>query len=358
VHAARVGDAVSNVKKLSMWLAAIARGEATFRDFRMAIVRRIYLREQQNYNFYIKKYKFLDQRKHSRDVTVVLLAGAHDYAWRVVFRRLYEYSGDVDVIVINPGGLKGELCMKLSKDYGWSYFESFPNNITAAENFVIKKIVESDKIIKMDDDILVTKNTFKNMLKAYNVLKEEGIELGFLAPVLNVNNVSYYYFLKTLNLIEEYTKLFEKPLIYKHWSKQRIWYDARAAVWIWERSIPLNTVAEIFEKVNKDEWVPIPVRFSIGLILFEKDFIMKNTYGLVSPPPRMAFVHLGNGRGYEKASMMPYTDEASFNYYSDFLKYARILVLDSFAGHLAYGSQKEFVKKWFLANEKRLLEDL
>ena len=358
VRAAQVGGAASNIKRLSMWLAAIARGEATFRDFRMAILRRIYLREQQNYNFYIKRYKFLDQRKRSRDVTVVLLAGAHDYAWRVVFRRLYEYSGDVDVIVVNPGGLKGELCMKLSMDYGWSYFESFPNNITSTENFVIKNIVESDKIIKMDDDVLVTKNAFKNILKAYNVLKEEGIELGFMAPVLNVNNVSYYYFLKTLNLIEEYTKLFEKPHIYKHWSRQKIWYDARAAIWIWEHSVPLNTVAEIFEKVNKDAWVPIPVRFSISLILFEKDFILKNAYGLVSPSPRVSFGNLRTERGYERASILPYTDEASFNYYSDVLKRARVLVLDSFAGHLAYGPQKELVKKWFLANEKRLLEDL
>ena len=56
--------------------------------------------------------------------------------------------------------------------------------------------------------------------------------------------------------------------------------------------------------------------------------------------------------------MIPYTDETSFNYYSDVLKRARVLALDSFAGHLAYGPQKEFVKKWFLANEKRLLEDL
>jgi hypothetical protein len=358
-HVARVGDnAFSGVKKLPTWLAAIAEGKVTFRDFRMNIVRRIYLREQQHYNFYIKKYKFLDERKHSGNVTVVLLAGAHDYAWRVVFRRLYEYSGDLDVIVINPGGLKGELCMKLSKDYGWSYFESFPNNITAAENFVLKNIVVSDKIIKMDDDVLITKNTFKNILRAYNILKEEGIELGFLAPVLNVNNVSYYYFLKTLNLIEEYAKLFEKPHIYKHWSGQKIWYDARAAVWIWEHSIPLNTVAEIFEKVNKDYWVPIPVRFSISLILFEKDFILKNTYGLVSPSPRIAFEDSRNGRSYEKAYMIPYTDEISFNYYSDVLKRARVLILDSFAGHLAYGPQKEFVKKWFLANEKRLLEDL
>jgi len=55
VHAVQVGDdAVPNAKKLTTWLAAVVKGKVTFRDFRMAIERRIYLREQQNYNFYIK----------------------------------------------------------------------------------------------------------------------------------------------------------------------------------------------------------------------------------------------------------------------------------------------------------------
>ena len=348
----------SHVKSLLALLAAIAKRRATFRDLRMAVARRVFLREQQHYNFYVKKYKFLDQRKGSKNVTVLVLAGANDYAWRVVFRRLYEYSDNLDVVVVNPGGLNGELCMRFAKDYGWSYFECFPNNITAAENFVLRNVIESDKVIKMDDDILVTKNTFKNLLKVYNAVKEEEIEIGFLAPVLNVNNVSYYFFLKTLGLVEEYSALFEKPHIFKHWSRQKIWYDADAAIWIWERSVPLNTIAEIFEKINKNKWVPIPVRFSIGLILFERDFILSNTYGLVTPSPRITVEDSKSERIATKVSMIPYTDETSFNYYADALKRARILVLDSFAGHLAYGPQKEAIKKWFLANERRLLEDL
>jgi len=145
----------------------------------MAVVRRVFLREQQRYNFYIKKYRFLDQRKGSKNATVLVLAGAHDYAWRVVFRRLYEYSDGLDVVVVNPGGLNGELCMKFARDYGWSYFECYPNNITAAENFVLRNIIESDEVIKIDDDILVAKNTFKNLLKAYNAVREEGVEVGF-----------------------------------------------------------------------------------------------------------------------------------------------------------------------------------
>lgn len=57
--------------------------------------------------------------------------------------------------------------------------------------------------------MFLTKFTIKNMIRAYSRLKEEGVDIGFVAPVLNVNNVSFYHFLKTLDLIEEYSKIFE-----------------------------------------------------------------------------------------------------------------------------------------------------
>jgi len=42
---------------------------------------------------------------------------------------------------------------------------------------------------------------------------------------------------------------------------------------------------------------------------------------------------------------LPDFDEASINYYADTLKYARILALDAFAGHLSYNLQREKIKK-------------
>ncbi len=116
------------------------------------------------------------------------------------------------------------------------------------------------------------------MIRAYLNLKEEGLDIGFVAPVLNVNNVSFYHFLKTLNLLEEYSKIFEKPIFAKHGTKQRIWYEPEVTKWIWERSLPLNKIAEIFAEKNKGlyEYEYIPVRFSIGCILFERTFLLKH----------------------------------------------------------------------------------
>jgi hypothetical protein len=52
------------------------------------------------------------------------------------------------------------------------------------------------------------------MLQAFQKLKDNGVDIGFVAPVLNVNTVSYYYFLKTLNLLDEYKRLFEEPVVF------------------------------------------------------------------------------------------------------------------------------------------------
>jgi len=79
-HAVQAGSGVSSgVRRLQAWFAAVARGELTLRDLRMSVTRRIFLKEQKYYNFYIKKYRFLDQR-NSRNVTAFVLVGAHDYA--------------------------------------------------------------------------------------------------------------------------------------------------------------------------------------------------------------------------------------------------------------------------------------
>lgn len=332
-------------------------GKITLRDLFMSLLWKSFLREQSIYNFYLKKFKFIDRRNGTQDVSILLLAGKYEFAWETTFKRLYEYQQGIDVIVVNPGGISGELCMKMAEEYGWSYFESKLNNLSSAQNYVIRNLIDSNKIIKIDDDVLVTKNSIKNLLRTYSILKEKNFDVAFIAPVINLNNVSYYYFLKTLELEEKYRQKFEEPLIFKHWTKQKIWYDPEAAIWIWEHSLPLNDTASIFETKNKDMWTPIPVRFSTNMILFEKKFLLDHTPGLMARPPRV-YNKKSIEAIKERATILPDFDEASINYYADTLKYARILALDAFAGHLSYNLQREEIKKWYEKNKKRLLEDL
>jgi hypothetical protein len=342
---------------LKDWLKAITTGEATLRDFLMIVTRYMFVKAQSKYNFYIKKEYFINNMKKS-EATIMVLIGKYAGVWEVSLKRIHEYSGKLDVVLINAGGFNRELSIKLSRDYGFSYFESYPNNIVASQNYFIAKYLGSEVIIKMDDDVFVTKNTFKNLLRAYHRLKSEGLDIGFIAPVLNVNNYSYYHFLKTLGLLEEYEKIFGKPLIFEGHAKRNIWQNPDVAKYIWEKSLPLNHVAQIFEDKNKDSIEIIPTRFSIGCILFEKSFLMR-FYGYLTPRPRFK---LDTSKAFDSSQitklLLPYGDEESINFFADTTMHGRFLVLDSFAGHLSYRPQSKYMLDWFRNNKERLLEDL
>jgi hypothetical protein len=348
---------MSYTTALKLLYKGLIKGELKVFDFMIKIIHGL-TALQRYYNFHAAKVKKEFLNTKGTEVAIYVLLGKYHELWDVVLERLYHYNEGFDVILINPGGLHSNKALTLSKIYGFSYIEYIPNNIEVAQSNLIYKVIESPIVIKLDDDVFLTKFTIKNMIKAYLNLKEEGLDIGFIAPVLNVNNVSFYYFLKTLNLLEEYSKIFEKPIFAKHWTKQRIWYDPEVAKWIWERSLPLNKIAEIFAEKNKDLYEYVPVRFSIGCILFERTFLLKHN-GFSSPGPRVS-VSVGG-----KTHNMPLIwgaviqgDEDSINFYSDNEKHARILALDSFAGHLSYYPQQELMLKWYRNNKHRLLEDL
>jgi len=352
---------MSELRIISKYLkkALTSPRELRLYDLWMRILRGIYLKYQKTYNYKVKDVFFVDNRSKSK-VTVLLLAGKYHFLWDITFRRMYEYSSGYDVIVVNPGGLNREKALSLVKEFGWSYFESYPALLEAAENYVIHNLVESPLVIKVDDDIFITNHTFPKLISGYKRIAECGAEIGFVAPVLNVNTISYYYFLQTLDLTEQYSHLFEDPMIFRNWKKQMIWYDGRTAEWIWEHSLPLNDISEIFAERNRDSFVPIPTRFSIGLILFEREFF-EQTLGFFATFPKVKLTvknHKASSGSNLKIPLFPDIDEASINFYSDWSHRGRFLILDAFAGHFSYFPQTEHMKKWYEKNKERLIRDI
>ncbi|AAL62854.1 hypothetical protein PAE0545 [Pyrobaculum aerophilum str. IM2] len=344
---------------LRHWTTKLLKREITYYDYVMFLLRRIFVKMQTTYNTHLKKVNYID-RSQGKEVGVVILTGLYPITWDVVFRRVYEFSGNFDVTVLNAGGLNREKAIRLSEEFGFSYLEGTPNNYVALQNYYIMN--SSHKIIiKMDDDVFLTNYTLKNLLDAYKRLREAGFDIGFVAPVLNVNNVTYYHFLKTLDLLSEYEALFEKAIFIRNWTKQAIWLDPQVARWIWERSLPLNETAEKFNYKNKEQIDVIPVRFSIQLILFEKSFL-EFIGGMVSPGPKF----LGDENPQETPQnniklprlLVPFGDEESMNFFADIYMAGRFIALDSFAGHLAYAPQRFYMIEWFKNNKEKFVEDI
>lgn len=338
------------------YLVGLAKGELTFLDLTLALARRSWIELQSRYNFYTRRFKFVDRLK-GRQLTIVVLSGKYPSIWSITLERLYAYSGDADVILANPDGLHGGILEKLCNSYGFSYFESSTKNFEAVQNYIYRFIAGSPLILKMDDDVFLTHKTIPNLLDAYARLKAEGHDIGFLAPVINVNNVSYFHFLKTLGLEEEYAQRFEKPVFTRHWSRQRIWWDPDAAMWVWERSLPLNMIAEVFEKLNRGKIEFIPVRFSISCILFERRCFALGM-GLLSYCRFAVSTKSSKLSGRVSTPMIPVGDESYINFYANDRMLGRFLVLDAFAGHLSYRSQAASMLKWFENNKARLLGDV
>ena len=67
------------------------------------------------------------------------------------------------------------------------------------------------------------------------------LEPGFCAPVLNVNGITYYTFLRTLGLEEEYKSMFG-PLVMRC-QDVPVHNNPEAAWWIWSKTLPFREIA-------------------------------------------------------------------------------------------------------------------
>jgi hypothetical protein len=91
---------------------------------------------------------------------------------------------------------------------------------------------------------------------------------GAVAPVLNINGVTSRIFIKEMNLLSAHQPEFNEKLI--SCEDVNIHHNPDAAKWIWDKSPPLDITAKRFS--NTDAYTLFPTRFSIGAILFEREF--------------------------------------------------------------------------------------
>lgn len=284
------------------------------------------------------KYQFID-RSNDRDSLVVILAGKKRLLWKCVFPRFYDYLDNVDVVIANAGDLHPEEIREISKEYGFSYLVTKSRRLSSAVNLAIRQHGNAKWIYKLDDDVFIDKNFLTNLKETYKRIKEEEIyEPGMVVPLLNINNFTYYHFLKTLDLIDEYSKKFGK--IKLNGINSELYRNGNAAVYIWRKSLPLGSTSEIFKEKNKKKIDVCPCRFSISAILFKRA-LWERMGGFLSSAPGM----LG-------------TDEESIN--SNVLVNEpvsqTIVCLDTLVGHFGYFTHMKEMTDFFRKNEKSFME--
>lgn len=277
-----------------------------------------------------KKVRF-ENRSKDKEKLLIVLAGYKPFLYEIVFKRIKKFvDNDIEICIVSSGKYDEKLS-EIAEKNDWSYLSVKRNNVALAQNVAINSFPNAKLIYKLDEDIFVTKNYFKNLLKTMNDCEKNGeYKPGFIAPMIPINGFSNMLVLERFNKKKEYEKRFEKPL-YKAGRERMIESNPDVAKAFWGENDFLPQLDEMNKIVNKDkmDYVSCPIRFSIGAILFERK--LWEDMGMFE-------VKSGPGMGLDEEQICSYCMISSN---------AIIVSKNTIVGHLSFGTQNESMKKYF-----------
>jgi hypothetical protein len=271
-------------------------------------------------------YKFIDRSKGSSRL-VIILAGYKDFLYPLTLKRIAKFAPpDIDVCVVSSG-LYCPVLAELAESSGWSYLYTKTNKVSLVQNLAISVHPQAEWIYKLDEDIFISEGFFESLLEGYLSIKKEGLyDPGFCAPMINVNGYSYITFLKTIAADQDYEEKFGEL---KHAANGiKAHHDGEAAKYLWKKSLPFDEVASYISS-HPFEYSAAPHRFSIGAILFNREF-WESIGGL-----RTGLKEGGLGLDEEHLC-------------KDCMEMSRpiFVIHNLFAGHFSFGPQERAMKEY------------
>lgn len=280
---------------------------------------------------------FIDRRKNVGRVLFVL-AGYKEELWDKVFARVYNFVPENYEICVLSSGRYVKKLDYICESNGWSYLYTKRNNVSLILNIAICLYGNAQLICKMDEDIFLTRGVLEHMEETCHKVQEQGnYQVGFVSPLINVNTYGYIRVMDRLHMRNKWIEKFGIPKYTNGIGHHRaIWKEAEAAELLWG-GLPFHIewVDEVNELLaqSKAGYSICHCRYSIGLIMFERDLWMKMG---------MFPVDTGNGVGL---------DEQHICSYCMFQGKAMVVDEERMVGHLAYGNQYEEMKRRYLDGE-------
>jgi len=184
------------------------------------------------HKYFNSSYKFED-RSNKSDTLCIILAGYKEFTWDIVFDRIKTFADkDMDICILSSG-IYSEKLSKIAEYNNWSYLSIKKNCVTQAQNIALKLFDKAKYIYKLDEDIFVTKNFFKELKRTYNKVNESGrYNVGFVAPIIPINGYSHVRLLEKLDLVDYYVKNFES-VKYVAGRERLIESDPKVAKFMW-----------------------------------------------------------------------------------------------------------------------------
>ncbi len=281
------------------------------------------------------KYVFENRMKNQKKVCLIL-AGYKPFLYDIVFKRIYTFiPEDIDVCILSSGIYSEELS-NIAKENVWSYLSTKRNCVSLIQNVAINLFKDAEYIYKLDEDIFITENYFETLMNTMVDCKKNGeYQVGIVAPTIPINGLGNLNVLKRFNLVDTYKEKFEKPL-YAAGRNRMIENDPNVAKFFWGEGEYLPNIDEMNHIVQNDkmDYVACPIRFSIGAILFTREFW--NKMGMFE-------VLSGSCMGIDEEQICEYCISKSE---------AIIVSKNSIVGHLSFGKQNPTMKEYFENNKK------
>lgn len=303
------------------------------------------------YNLFKKTYKNIKKivklngrhifecRKKDYSKLCVVIAGYKPFLYEAVFERIIKFiPRDIDVCIVSSGKYDEKLS-KIAEKNDWSYLSTKRNCVTLAQNIAINKFPKAEFIYKLDEDIFITENYFDTLLKTYKDCEINGeYNVGFVAPTIPINGYGNMKILKRFDMLEYYTKRFEKPL-YAAGGERKIESNPEAAKFMWGEGECLPSIDEMNRSMQNDNFSynACPIRFSIGAILFSRALWNNMKYFKVK---------MGSCMGLDEEQICCFCISNSK---------AMIVSNNSVVGHLSFGTQNETMKEYFLNNKEKFM---
>lgn len=262
----------------------------------------------------------LTDRSSGAERVLLVLAGHKPLLWPWTLPRIAAaVPEDTDVCLVTPGLEVPELAA-LAEEHGWSHLSTAGGHVSVAQNLAIRAHPDARWIAKIDEDVFVAPGFFAALQDGYErVAREAEFRLGFCAPVLNVNGFGYVEYLRTLGVEHAYAERFGPIVRASDGIPPQA--DGEAASWLWSHGLPVDETAARFAE-RPFGWSIVPHRFSIGVLLFERDL-------------------WDDMRGYRRLERAPGLGEDEQHVCVTCLSRSRIMVVlhHLYAGHFAFGPQ-------------------
>ena len=281
------------------------------------------------------KYQFIN-RSNNENIVCIILAGYKEFLWDDVFGRIKKFCPhNIDVCIVSSG-LYNDTLNEIAQKNNWSYLSLKQNKVTLAQNVAIHLFPNAKKIIKLDEDMFITKNFFKSLLKTYDeVLKKGDYKIGFVAPMIPINGYSYLSILEKVGLREDFEKKFGR-CYHNGNGEEAIINNPEIAKYFWGSSQKIFAdIDKLDEKFGKEkfQYSICPIRFSIGAILFSREIW-----------EQMGRFHVGLGTDMG-------LDEEQFCKFCTIKSNVMVISENTVVGHFSYGPQTKEMKEYYEKNK-------